>query len=220
MGKGYKKGEKMLKIRWHGHACFEISNEKVIVIDPHDGVSIGIPPPKTKADIILITHDHFDHNQSRIVEKEGSIIVKEDKEIEGIKIRVFKAYHDREMGSKRGEVRIFKIEYNGIRFCHLGDLGHVLDDETIEKLGEIDLLFIPVGGVFTIDANEAIELCRKMNVKVIIPMHYKIEGLSLPINSIDSFLEKAEYEIRHVANEIEIDIEDLPKEKEIWVFSL
>ncbi len=210
----------MLKIRWHGHACFEISNGKVIVIDPHDGVSIGIPPPKVKADVILITHDHFDHNQSRIVEKEDSIIVKENREINGINIEVFKAYHDREMGSKRGEIRIYKIDYYGIKLCHLGDLGHILDDDLVKKIGEIDLLFIPVGGVFTIDAKEAIELIKKMNVKVIIPMHYKIEGLSLPIDSIEPFLDKIEYEIRHVSNEIEIEKEDLPEEKEIWIFSL
>ncbi|RLF50469.1 MAG: Zn-dependent hydrolase [Thermoplasmata archaeon] len=208
-----------MRIRWHGHACFEISNGKVIVIDPHDGVSIGIAPPKAKADIILITHDHFDHNQARIVEKEGSKIIDKG-EINGIKIKSYVAYHDKERGAARGEIKIFKIEYNGIKFCHLGDLGHILDDDLINEIGEIDLLFIPVGGVFTINAKEAWELCRKMDAKVIVPMHYKIEGLSLPIDTIDKFLEIVNYEIRHVANEIEIEKEDLPKNKEVWVFSL
>ncbi len=210
----------MIRIRWHGHACFEIANEKVIVIDPHDGISIGIPPPKTKADVILVTHDHFDHNKVREVEKEESIVVRESKEVDGIKIETMKAYHDKNEGRKRGEITIFKLEYEGIRFCHLGDLGHILNDETIEKIGEIDILFIPVGGVFTVDAKEAMELCKKIDTKVIVPMHYKIEGLSLPIEGVDAFLDLSDFYVRYVANEIEIERDDLPKEKEVWVFSL
>ena len=100
----------MIRVRWHGHSCFEISDEKTIVIDPHDGTSIGIPPPKVKGDIIVITHEHFDHNQARVVEKENSVRVKESKDIEGIKIEGIGAYHDKEEGRKRGEIKIFKIE--------------------------------------------------------------------------------------------------------------
>ena len=96
----------MIKIRWHGHACFEISNSKTIVIDPHDGASIGIEPPRVRADVILVSHEHFDHNQVKAVEKEGSIVVRESKEIDGIRIEVFKAYHDKSKGSKRGEISI------------------------------------------------------------------------------------------------------------------
>lgn len=210
----------MIKIRWHRHACFEISNDKVLVFDPHDGASIGIPPPKVKADIILISHDHFDHNQARIVEKDGSIVVREGKEIDGVKIEAFRAYHDKERGRRRGEITIFKVLFEGIKLCHLGDIGEILDDETIEKIGEVDILFIPVGGTFTVNAEEALEMCKKFKTKVIVPMHYKIEGLSLPIERVDEFLEKTDYEIRYVGDEIEIEKEDLPKEKEIWVFSL
>ena len=124
----------MIKIRWHGHACFEFSNGLTIVIDPHDGASIGIAPPKVKADIILITHDHFDHNQARVVEKDGSIIVRESKSINGIEIEAIKAYHDKEKGSKRGEINMYKVRYDFLSFLHVGDLGHMLDEETIEKI--------------------------------------------------------------------------------------
>jgi len=212
--------EKMIRIRWHGHACFEISNEKNIVIDPHDGISIGIPPPRAKADLILITHEHYDHNKSRVVEKEGSIIVKENRKINGIEIETFSAYHDKFRGERRGEIKIFKINFEGIKICHLGDLGHILEEETLRKIGKIDILFIPVGGVFTIDAREAVELCKKIDTKVIIPMHYKIEGLSLRIDGIEPFIDLSPYEVRYIGNEIEMDSEDIPKEKEIWIFSL
>ncbi|KAA0003540.1 MAG: MBL fold metallo-hydrolase [Thermoplasmata archaeon] len=210
----------MIKIRWHGHSCFEFSNGKTLVIDPHDGASIGISPPKARADIILITHDHFDHNQARVVEKEGSVVVKESKKMNGIEIEAIKAYHDNERGNKRGEINMFKVSYDFLKFLHVGDLGHMLDEETIKKIDGIDMLFLPVGGVFTIDAKEAYEIAKKINTKIIVPMHYKIEGLSLPIDRIDKFIELSEFPIRYVANEIEIEKEDIPESKEIWIFSL
>jgi len=211
----------MIRIRWHGHSCFEFSNGMTLVIDPHDGASIGISPPKVKADVILVTHDHFDHNQTRVVEKEGSIVVRESKRIEGIEIEAIKAYHDKEKGSKRGEINMYKVNYDFISFLHVGDLGHMLDDETIKRIGKIDMLFVPVGGVFTIDAGEAYELSKKIDAKIIVPMHYKIEGLSLPIDRLEKFIEVSkDIPVRYVANEIEIEKEDIPKEKEIWVFSL
>jgi len=210
----------MIRVRWHGHSCFEISSEKTIVIEPHDGTSIGIPPPKVKADIIIISHDHFDHNQARVVEKENSIKVRESREIDGIKIERIKAYHDKEGGRKRGKIKMFKIDFEGIRFCHMGDIGHVPDEGTIKKIGRVDMLFVPVGGVFTVDAKEAMEIARKVDTRIVVPMHYKIEGLSLPINPLEPFLDMADFEIRYVANEIEMERDDIPSEKEIWVFSL
>ncbi len=211
----------MIRIRWHGHSCFEFSDGITLVIDPHDGASIGISPPKVKADVILVTHDHFDHNQTRVVEKEGSIVVRGSKRIEGIEIEAIKAYHDKEKGSKRGEINMYKVNYDFISFLHVGDLGHMLDDETIKRIGKIDMLFVPVGGVFTIDAGEAYELSKKIDAKIIVPMHYKIEGLSLPIDRLEKFIEVSkDIPVRYVANEIEIEKEDIPKEKEMWVFSL
>lgn len=93
----------MIKIRWHGHACFEVSDGITVVTDPHDGSSIGIKPPNIKADIVLVTHDHYDHNKVKVVEKEGTIVVRGgNEEIEGVKIESFKAYHDKE-GAPREE---------------------------------------------------------------------------------------------------------------------
>lgn len=96
----------------------------------------------------------------------------------------------------------------------------MLDDDLIERIGDVDILFIPVGGVFTINAQEARRLCERMRTRVIVPMHYKIEGLALPIENIDAFIDAIGYEIRYVANEIDIDTEDFSTEKEVWVFSL
>jgi len=212
----------MLQIRWHGHSCWEITNNKTLVTDPHDGRSIGIPAPNVLADIILVSHDHYDHNSVKSVEKQDSKIIKESRKrtIDDIEIFGVEAYHDEADGAKRGENIIFKFTMDSIRFCHLGDLGHILNDAHIDKIGEVDVLFIPIGGTFTIDKDQAWKVIKSIKPKIVIPMHYKIGGLSLPIAGIDGFLEKNPYKILHVGNEIDIEEEDLPQEPEVWTFTL
>jgi len=212
----------MLQIRWHGHACWEITNDKTVVTDPHDGRSIGIPAPSVQGDIILVSHDHYDHNSVKSVEKEDSKVITDERKrnINGIDIKGFSSFHDEVGGAKRGSNIIFKFKVDELDFCHLGDLGHELDDDTVEKIGKIDVLFIPIGGTFTVDDKSAWNIIKKLNPKIVIPMHYKIGGLSLPIAGIDPFLEQNKYKVLPVGNEIEIDKEDLPKEPEVWTFTL
>lgn len=212
----------MLQIRWHGHSCFEITNEVTVVTDPHDGRSIGIPAPNVKGDIILVSHDHYDHNSVKSVDKEDSKVVTDERKrtISGIQIEGVPTFHDEVRGTKRGKNIVYKFTIDGINFCHLGDLGHDLDKEIINNIGQIDILFIPIGGTFTIDANQAWNIINKVKPKIVIPMHYKIGGLSLPIAGIDQFLDKNKYKILKVGNEIDIEKEDLPDEPEIWTFTL
>jgi L-ascorbate metabolism protein UlaG (beta-lactamase superfamily) len=213
----------MLQIRWHGHSCFEITNDLTLITDPHDGKSIGIPAPNVQGDIILVSHDHFDHSSGiKLVEKEGTKIVTDvrKRNISNIEISGVESFHDENSGSKRGENVIYKFIMNGIKFCHLGDLGHELDDSTVNKIGSVDILFIPVGGNFTIDDKKAWNIIKKIKPKIIIPMHYKIGGLSLSIAGLDPFLEQSKYKINYVGNEIDIEKEDLPSEPEVWTFTL
>ncbi len=210
-------------IRWHGHACFEIRNSFTLVTDPHDGRSIGIKPPQVKADYILVSHTHFDHNSVKTVKKGNTkIFTMPGKYLEDyIEIKGILAFHDNAKGERRGEICIFKFKIDGITFCHLGDLGHILDDDQIKELNDIDILFIPIGNVFTIGANDAWKTIRILKPKVVIPMHYRVGGLSLSIQSIDPFLTNVnEEKIERVGNEIDFDQDDLPQEPEIWVFSL
>jgi L-ascorbate metabolism protein UlaG (beta-lactamase superfamily) len=212
----------LLQIRWHGHACFEITDDVTLVTDPHDGKSIGIPTPNVQGDIILVSHDHYDHNSVKTVEKENSNVVTDDRKriISDIEICGFPSFHDESQGTKRGKNIIFKFICDDITFCHLGDLGHELDTTTVQQIGEIDILFIPIGGTYTIDSQQAWDVISMIKPKIAIPMHYKIEGLSLPISNLDPFLEKSKYKILKVGNEIDIEKEDLPKEPEIWTFTL
>jgi L-ascorbate metabolism protein UlaG (beta-lactamase superfamily) len=117
-------------------------------------------------------------------------------------------------------VVLYKFISDDVTFCHLGDLGHELDEKTIQQIGKIDILFIPVGGNYTIDAEQAWRVVQALKPKITIPMHYRIEGLSIPVAGVDAFLEKNRYKVLKVGNEIDIEKDELPKEPEIWVFTL
>ena len=212
----------MLQIRWHGHSCFEIKGDITLVTDPHDGKSIGIPTPNIEGDIILVSHDHYDHNSVKTVEKIGSKVVRDERKrnIYNVVIRGIKTYHDENFGDIRGGNIIFKFLIDDINFCHLGDLGHILEEDIAEKIGDVDILFIPVGGNFTIDANYAWKIVNLIKPSIIIPMHYKIGGLSLPIDTLDKFLETSIFKILKVGNEIDFEKADIPNESEIWTFTL
>ena len=212
----------MLQIRWHGHSCFEITNDITLVTDPHDGKSIGIPAPSVTGDVILVSHDHYDHNSVKSVEKSDSRVVTDERKrtVANIDIKGIESFHDECQGKKRGKNIIYKFTMNDITFCHLGDIGHEIDEETLQKIGDVDILFIPIGGTFTVDANEAWNIINKIKPKIAVPMHYKIGGLSLPIAGIDPFLERIKYKTLKVGNEIDIEKEDLPSEPEIWTFTL
>jgi len=212
----------LLQIRWHGHSCFEITNEVTLVTDPHDGKSIGIHAPNVTGDIILVSHDHYDHNSVKSVEKEWSKVITDTRKrnITNIEIKGIESFHDECCGKKRGSNIIYKFTIEDITFCHMGDLGHDLDEDTVQKIGDVDILFIPIGGTFTLDAKQAWRIIKKVKPRIAVPMHYKIGGLSLPITGIEPFLEESKYEILKVGNEIDIEKEDLPEEPEIWTFTL
>ena len=212
-----------MRIRWHGHACFEIAGSSIVVTDPHDGKSIGIRPPKASADVVLVSHDHFDHNCSRVVEgADTSVIAEPVMTVErGVRVEGVEAAHDDQGGAKRGKVTLFRFELDGVSFCHLGDLGHMLDDVQADRLAGVDFLFVPVGNVFTIGPEKAKQLVERLAPKVAVPMHYRTPGLSLSIRPVQDFLGLVEENRTvKVGNEIEFTSDDLPRAgTDIWVFS-
>jgi len=185
-----------MNIIWYGQSCFQISssqgknNHVSIIIDPLGG-DIGLKlPRKLEADIVLISHDHFDHNNIKAVS--GSpLVIKGPGEYDarGVFIQGISGYHDNSQGAERGNVTIYIIEAEGLRICHLGDLGQKeLSSDQLEKIGEVDILMIPVGGVYTIDADEAIKIMAQVEPKITIPMHYQIPKLKIKLGGIDKFL--------------------------------
>ena len=210
-----------MRITWHGHSCCELRNTMGVVIDPHDGKSIGIKPPVVKADIVLVTHEHFDHNCVRIV-KGDPVVVREPGEHtpKGLRIIGLPTFHDHESGTKRGRNIIYTFVFDGIRICHCGDLGHMITNEQIRTIGPVDVLFVPVGGTFTLDLAEVRELISTLNPSIVVPMHYRWGSLSISVQTIEPFLEDIpEEQVLGVGNEVELIKEELPPVTEYWVFS-
>jgi|UniRef100_A0A7J2TA57 Predicted Zn-dependent hydrolases of the beta-lactamase fold len=207
----------MVLIRWHGHACFEIVTSKgtVIVIDPHDGYSLGLKPPQVQADIVLITHEHFDHNAYAVVAKPSAQVLTMfvgEKSIDDVYVKGVEAYHDREKGKRRGRVSLYKVVVDSIALVHLGDLGHELDEKYSKYLGGIDVLMVPVGGTYTIDHKSAWSVIGVLKPRTVIPMHYWVKGLNLPLRPVEDFLslKPADWEYRRVeSNQLSIDVNSI-----------
>lgn len=168
-----------MDIVYFGHSSFKISGRDAsVVTDPFNPTMLGIRYPKVSADIVTVSHDHEDHNYVSAVSDVHKIISGPGEyEVRGISIIGIGTYHDDKKGTERGNNTIYVYEVDGIRIAHLGDLGHKLSESQINLIGDIDVLMVPVGGVYTIDAQTAIEVTQSIEPNIIIPMHYKIPGL-------------------------------------------
>jgi L-ascorbate metabolism protein UlaG (beta-lactamase superfamily) len=180
-----------MDITWLGHSCFRIKGSRAtIVTDPYSkdlGYSLGKP----NARIVTISHEHPGHcyaegvgGQPRVVRRPGEY------EISDVLIIGIATFHDREGGKKRGKNTVYLMEIDEVAVCHLGDLGHVLTNEQIEDIGNVDVLLLPVGGVSTINAPLAAEVVRQLEPKVVIPMHYKTPALKWELEPVDRFLKE------------------------------
>lgn len=157
-------------IKWLGHACFRVDDmDESVVFDPFAPGSVkGCRDIKETANMVLCSHQHFDHNYTdgvKIVERKTNYF----------QIETIDTFHDDQRGALRGTNRIHMIESEGFRFAHLGDLGCDLTEEQIEKLKGVHVLMIPIGGIYTIDPKQAADLVKKIQPDVAIPMHYASE---------------------------------------------
>ncbi|OGN16906.1 MAG: hypothetical protein A3C88_00470 [Candidatus Yanofskybacteria bacterium RIFCSPHIGHO2_02_FULL_50_12] len=180
-----------MTISWYGHSCFRIeAKEGSILTDPFSK-EIGLRPPKIKDDVVLVSHQHYDHNNIEDVNSEAFIIQNPGEyEKQGISILGIQSFHDNTNGSERGLNTIYVIKAEEMTLCHLGDLGHKLTDHQIEEIGDVDILMIPVGGNYTIGPKEAVEVISQIEPKIIIPMHYKIPGLTVEIDGSEKFVKE------------------------------
>lgn len=195
-----------MKIKWLGHASFLIETlGKKILTDPIDEKT-GYPVYTGEADYVTISHDHWDHNAVHILKGNPHIIKTADEyNFEGISIKGTSSYHDPEQGKLRGTNIIFEITAEDINVVHLGDLGQLLDEEQIGKIGTTDILLIPVGGTYTIDAKQALTIVEKLKPKVIIPMHYKTPHLSFELAPVEDFISNFEIVAKKPYLEIDKD---------------
>ncbi len=166
-----------MTISWFGQSCFRIeAKEGSVLIDPFSK-EIGLKPPRIKDDIVLVSHQHSDHNNIEDANPEAFIIQNPGEyEKSGIAVRGIASFHDEKQGIERGPNTIYIIKAEELTIAHLGDLGHVLDDVQVEAIGDVDILMVPIGGTYTIDAKKAVEVISQIEPKIIIPMHYMVPG--------------------------------------------
>lgn len=210
-----------MKIKWLGHAAFLITAENgtVIVTDPYkSGGDLKYSEFKGAADIVTVSHEHRDHNYTvgitgnpRILKGAGTTVVK------GITFTGVAAFHDENQGKERGQNTVFCFTVDGVRICHLGDLGHKLTAQESAAIGPVDVLMSPVGGTWAIDAGTAGEVAKQLKARVIIPMHFKNEKCDYPITTVEDFIRGKKNVQRSDSSEIEFKASNLPAETTIIV---
>lgn len=215
--------ENQVTVTWMGHSMFlfSLNDSLKIVTDPFDE-TVGYPLPDVSADVVLVSHKHFDHDNVRLIKGKPKVVdTTGQTTIKGITFKGVASVHDDKDGTLRGLNTVFVWELGGIRFAHLGDLGVMLSDEQIKEIGEIDVLFCPVGGFFTIDSATATRITETLKPKVVFPMHYKtnVMGENFPISGVNDFL-AGKKDVRKVGkNSITLKKENLPKETTIYVLN-
>ena len=213
-----------MKIKWYGHSAFGLTSELGVrvIMDPYepnayDG-GLQYTAIQDTADIVTSSHDHPDHCWVQGIAGNPLIVRTPCAQvIKGVKIEGIPAYHDKSRGGERGVNRVYKIGIDGIRVCHLGDLGHLLSDKDIQYLKPIDVLLVPVGGHFTIDAQEATTMAKLLQPKIILPMHVKTDKCGFPLTTVDAFTKDKEKVVQVNASEIELFRGQLPASTEVWV---
>jgi L-ascorbate metabolism protein UlaG (beta-lactamase superfamily) len=208
-----------VRISWMGHAMFILEDKggNRLVTDPYNEY-VGYNLPDIEADIVLVSHDHGDHSNIDLVK--GNPIIKRDtgaQEIKGILITGFSSHHDSYKGKERGPNVIFRWEMQGLVFIHLGDLGHVIEGELAEELSGADVLFIPVGGVFTIEDSQAEQVVKKLKPHIAVPMHYRTPACSLPLQTEEPFVARFDNVERTGKQPLLISKENLPEKVRILV---
>jgi L-ascorbate metabolism protein UlaG (beta-lactamase superfamily) len=220
---------KTIVIRWHGQSCFELISSKGtrVVFDPHAIEAYG--RKMLKADLVLISHDHNDHTQIGIIEnREKAKVIRGlkglgkkqewvpiNEQFKDIHVRSVGVYHDTRQGLERGKNTVFVLDVDGLKVVFLGDLGHILTDEQVKQIGPVDVLMIPIGGVYTINGSEAKKVVEQLKPKkYILPMHYgtKVYDDLLPA---DEFLEdQKKANIRQLGAVNQLRVETGSKEAE------
>lgn len=180
-------------IMWVGHSCFQIKTAAgiYIVTDPYESGSyngtVAYDPPDVEADIVTVSHAHFDHAWTQGFPKATCIAAEGAHHVLDVGIEGFPSFHDKSQGRIRGRNIIFVFTVDGFRIAHFGDIGTL--DIPYAQLSGIDVAMIPIGGGTTINAHDASEMVEKLSPRVILPMHYKTDRLDFDIAGVEPFLE-------------------------------
>jgi len=217
-----------MKVKWLGHSCFLLTTASgaTLLTDPYDPAAYPETlllrpldgPPGISPDVVTVSHGHADHGNVEALSGTPEIVrTPRARQAAGFSIRGIESYHDVEHGALRGDNIIFLVEADGLVVCHLGDLGHELEPAQVEAIGAVDLLLIPVGGTFTIDAAAATRVWQQLSPRVTIPMHYRNDRCLFRIDGVDRFVQGKPAVETPGASEIELSKENLPASPKIFV---
>ena len=206
-----------MKLTYFGHSCFALENAKgvKIVTDPYG--EIGYRMPRVRADAVTVSHAHYDHNHVSAVEGAALFDRAGNYSLGGIDFYAVPSFHDNVRGAKRGANLVFVYDIDGICVCHMGDIGMKAETFPFDSLKKVDVLLIPVGGTYTVDAEEAAEYVRRISPSIVIPMHYKTRDLNIAIEGAERFLDALDCPKEYVGGELQLTAEDCGKYRKIML---
>ncbi|MCL5736231.1 MAG: MBL fold metallo-hydrolase [Actinobacteria bacterium] len=207
-----------MRLTYYGHSSFlvETADGTRVILDPYLPGSfdraLRYKPIDEPADVVIATHQHDDHGAVDTIPGNPLVLVHPDSKAVGkLQITGVQVAHDEAGGSKRGRNTIVILDDGDVRAVHLGDLGHLLDQATVDAIGRVDVLMVPVGGFFTIDEKDAAVVVDSLDPRVVIPMHYKTDLVDFPIVPVDGFL-KTQADVQESSgSSLEVTSETLPK---------
>ncbi|MCD6600184.1 MAG: MBL fold metallo-hydrolase [Dehalococcoidia bacterium] len=207
-----------MKIRWLGHSCFIIEREGgTLITDPYYP-GLDSYKDKPKASIVTLSHSHPGHSYIEgIANNPRQINGPGEYEKEGVFITGITSFHDDSGGEIKGKNTIYLIEVDDLTLCHLGDLGHRLNPQIIDELGDIDILFLPVGETSTISLDIAVEIVGQLSPRIVIPMHYKTDTLDTNLQTVDKFLQKMGIRESEMKMELSVTSSSLPPNTQVVV---
>ncbi len=202
-----------------GHSSFRIRGRQAsLVTDPFSPAATGLKFPKTEADIVTVSHNHEDHNQAGLVGGNPQVFMGPGEyEAKGVKISGVSTFHDAENGTKRGRNTVYEIQMDGLHLVHLGDLGTKLTTEQVETLSGVDILMIPVGGVYSLDGKTATAVVAQLEPLIVIPMHYQVPGLKYQLEPLEKFLKEMGKEELKPLPKLSVTKDKLPEELQVVV---
>jgi L-ascorbate metabolism protein UlaG (beta-lactamase superfamily) len=180
-----------LDVTWLGQSCFRLRGKNAAVVTDPFPPSLGLRLPRQEADLVTVSHEHENHSYTQAV-RDGAFEITGpgEYEVAGVSVIGFATFHDGEKGTKRGRNTVYLIEIDDVRVCHLGDLGHALDDADAETVASVDVLLVPVGGRTAINAVQAAEVVRQLEPRFVVPMHYATPGVKVDLDGVDRFLKE------------------------------
>jgi L-ascorbate metabolism protein UlaG (beta-lactamase superfamily) len=200
-----------------GHSCFKFqdktgSDAVTLITDPFDK-TVGLKLPSGEADIVTISHKHDDHNNLEAIKGKPFVIdMAGEYDVKDVLIQGVESFHDDKGGAERGKNIIYRITMDDVVITHLGDLGHILDDKQLEELSGTDVLLIPVGGRFTLDAKKAVEVIAQIEPRIVIPMHYKTADSKIDVDGVDKFIKEIGLTPR-MEDKLKVEKNKLPAEE-------